>query len=48
MQMKEEVERFSPDYLAGLTKEQVEERKGQGLVNKVEQKITKTNGEIFR
>jgi cation-transporting ATPase E len=48
MGMKDDIERFSPSYTAGLTKEEVEVREKQGLTNRVDKKITKSNGEIIR
>ena len=41
------VERFEPDPLVGLTKEQVELRKSQRLINKTDQKIGRGYAKIF-
>lgn len=48
MEKTEHIERYSPKPEEGLTKAEVNLRKEQGLLNVVEQKITKTTGEIIR
>lgn len=41
-------ERYFPDYLSGLSKQQVAERLSSGLVNTNHEKITKSNSQIIK
>ena len=46
-ELKQEIERFSPNINFGLSKEQVELRKSEKLVNNTKQKTSKTYLKIF-